>query len=47
MLNWAAHVETLGGMAMGQEDKFPLWPGSVELAQQLMTHLVSRSSSSK
>ena len=24
---------------MGQEDKFPLWPGSVELAQTLMGQL--------
>ena len=34
-------IETTGiaGMAMGQEDKFPLWPGSVELAQTLMGHL--------
>jgi len=26
-------------MAMGQEDKFPLWQGSVELAQTLMMSL--------
>ncbi|OLP92047.1 V-type proton ATPase 116 kDa subunit a isoform 2 [Symbiodinium microadriaticum] len=29
-------INSLICMAMGQEDKFPLWPGSVELAQTLM-----------
>ncbi|CAE7329849.1 ATP6V0A4 [Symbiodinium pilosum] len=29
-------INSLICMAMGQEDKFPLWPGSVELAQRLM-----------
>ena len=32
-----------GGMAMGQEDKFPLWQGSVEMAQTLMLSLEKRS----
>merc|ERR1719360_386831 len=29
-------INSLICMAMGQEDKNPLWPGSVELAQTLM-----------
>ncbi|CAE7666259.1 VHA-a3 [Symbiodinium sp. CCMP2592] len=32
-------INSLICMAMGQEDKFPLWPGSVELAQTLMGQL--------
>lgn len=35
----ALHAVWASGMAMGQEDKFPLWQGSVELAQTLMMSL--------
>jgi len=33
-------INSLICMAMGQEDKFPLWDGSVELAQTLMKYTV-------